>query len=349
VSGRGEIRVIGRAYRSGIARIEGRGRLVLAIPEWEEGEDINVFELLVPMILPDHVGQAANLRARFLTREMTVRTDLPGVNPVTGWLQNTAGPPVVTYFHERGSNGCFFFSYPSYPNGEVVGVEVDDGDGGVDTVYSVNPAEMPTRATGARTVIRTVKTSSAGNAPVLNALLTLKGPTGIILDRNYVDSGTGEIRWALDDNLAGQNYTVSITAPGFSPVVDEPLTVAGNSLSGDLLMNPIVPTPVAGIEFCSIDGQLIDGFGEPVEGMAVTAEPDPMPMWVDTALIGGEKRESLSLPDGTFNLQLIRGKSYRIVVPLWGVDETLPVPDVANTTLKAMLESVGITSQEIGT
>jgi hypothetical protein len=173
-------------------------------------------------------------------------------------------------------------------------------------------------------------------------MVTLLTQGGTPIERKLSDLN-GSVSWSVD---AG-DYLVNVSASGYASITDEPLSITGSSPAGDLTIDPISVTPPAAPELCSITEQLIDGSGEPAEGSVITAEPDPLPMWTDTALLGGEKREAVANPDGIVNLQLIRGKSYRIVVPLWGVDETLPVPDVANTTLKAMLESVGITSQEI--
>ncbi|MFN3650090.1 MAG: hypothetical protein ACK47B_10970 [Armatimonadota bacterium] len=90
-------------------------------------------------------------------------------------------------------------------------------------------------------------------------------------------------------------------------------------------------------DFCRVSDTEKTGLGKPVAGRTITVElvdPDPD---ADAAIYETEPHETVSGSDGYWYFDLIRGKTYRVVIAEAGIDQNVLVPADAAATLRSLL------------
>jgi hypothetical protein len=92
-------------------------------------------------------------------------------------------------------------------------------------------------------------------------------------------------------------------------------------------------------DLCTVYGDaFIDG--TPDEGATVTASIalEDLPTFVGDVMLSGEIRTATAIENGRWELQLVRGKRYRITAQAYGLNEAaVTIPDEDSVTLRSLI------------
>ena len=92
---------------------------------------------------------------------------------------------------------------------------------------------------------------------------------------------------------------------------------------------------------CRVYGNERTGLDEPVDGRVVYIELGNAPQVTSGAILETTRKGTYSNAAGYWFFDLVIGKSYRVLLPEAGIDETLTVPDQESFDFREYLESLG--------
>jgi hypothetical protein len=179
--------------------------------------------------------------------------------------------------------------------------------------------------------------SGSPASPIRGALVTIQDATGAVIA--YASTGSsGNVPFLLN---AG-NFTVSISAAGFVPVVADALTVSANAtVTKSITQQPITPPSVAGL--CNLVVTAVKN-GNAVQNALVTATLQDTNNLVSQSLASNSVESTRTSALGTATLTLIqagqftRGGTYRVTVldPMTNTaihDRVVRMPNTASAIL----------------
>lgn len=272
-----------------------------------------------------------------------------GLTDLRAQLVDTAGVSVGTAvsagFVALGSgNYLWTGSIPDGHRGAATFYSAADGST-ILAAASINPEEAEN--TDVKTSTRATSLSASGEfdveftvrdsetlAAIRRARVTIRASDGTTRVDQRDTSNAGLAAFNLD---AGTYYR-QVSAPGYAAATLDDFTVSADTeITIDL--DPLPVSEPASGDLCTVyDFLYVDG--TPDEGATITASiaQEDLPTYTDDVLISGETRTATADTNGRWELQLVRGKVYRITALAYGLNETaVEIPDEDSATLRSLL------------
>lgn len=139
-------------------------------------------------------------------------------------------------------------------------------------------------------------------------------------------------------NLDAEVYYYQVSAPGYQSVTLTELEVTADAEVSVALTPLPVSAPAAGDLCVLYDFLYVDGTPDGGQTVIASIALEDLPASTADVLLSGETRTATTDENGRWELQLIRGKIYRLTCQAYGLNErAVMVPDEDSATLRSLI------------